>query len=429
MKVLIINWSWYPTGGDWTYIYNLIKLYEQNHVEVLHFSTKNSKNVASDFESYFADSVDYKAANGKKDLKTLLRVSRSSIVNEDAIRNLVRLLDDHPGIDVAHLHNINHHITPAVIPVLKKRNIKVIWSLHDYKILCPDSSFVSNGKVCENCFDKKFYHCTVQKCKKGSLGGSLLSTIEAYYYNKKKVYDQVDAFLCPSTFIKNKFIEFGYDPKRLHVTNLCYDISQLDAELMRIRDQAREGENHTDDRFILFIGRIEKIKGIFTLCEALKGTGIKLKIVGGGSDEKLLIDYLKERPDIPAEYLGFKDKQSVYKLTVQCDFLVCPSEWFENFPFSIIETFLMRKAVIGAEMGGIPELVIDDVTGALFPSGDVLELKKKIVYLWENPKKAAQLGRNAREHVEKLVDFPVHWQKISGILESLKPTRPDVPTS
>ena len=292
-----------------------------------------------------------------------------------------------------------------------------------------DSSFVSNGKVCENCFDKKFYHCTVQKCKKGSLGGSLLSTIEAYYYNKKKVYDQVDAFLCPSTFIKNKFIEFGYDPKRLHVTNLCYDIPQLDAELARIKDRLGEGETAGKDRFILFIGRIEKIKGIFTLCEALKDTGIKLKIVGGGSDEKLLNDYLKDRPDLPAEYLGFKDKQSVYELTTQCDFLVCPSEWFENFPFSIIETFLMRKAVIGAAMGGIPELVIDDVTGSLFPSGNVAELKKKIVHLWEDPKKTAQLGMNAREHVEKLVDFPVHWRKISGILESLKPVSPTAPVS
>ncbi len=429
MKVLIVNWSWYPTGGDWTYIHNLIKLYQQNQVEVLHFSTKNSKNVASDFESYFADSIDYKAANGKKDLKTLIRVSRSSIVNENAIQNLIRLLDDHPGIDVAHLHNINHHITPAIIPILKKRNIKVIWSLHDYKILCPDSSFVSNGKVCENCFDKKFYHCTVQKCKKGSLGGSLLSTIEAYYYNKKKVYDQVDAFLCPSTFIKNKFIQFGYDPQRLHVTNLCYDIDQLDTELVKIRERLGAEAGPAKDRFILFIGRIEKIEGIFTLCEALEGTGIKLKIVGGGSDEKLLIDYLKERPDLPAEYLGFKDKQSVYELTIQCDFLVCPSEWFENFPFSIIETFLMRRAVVGAAIGGIPELVIDGVTGSLFPSGNVAELKKKIVHLWEDPAETTRLGINARVHVEGLVDFRIHWQKISEILESLKPARSALPIS
>jgi len=420
MKVLIINWSWYPTGGDWTYIYNLIKLYQQNNVEVLHFSTKNIKNVESNYESYFVKSVDYKEANGKSDLKTLIGVARNSIVNEHAIRNLTRLLDDNPGIDVAHLHNINHHITPAIIPVLKKRNIRVIWSLHDYKILCPDSSFVSNGKICENCFNKKFYHCTLQKCKKGSLGGSMLATLEAYYYNKKKVYDQVDAFLCPSSFLKNKFIKFGYDSQKLHVSNLCYDIQQLDAELTKIKAQVAGGDQPGKERFILFIGRIEKIKGIFTLCEALKGTGIKLKIVGGGSDDVHLNEYLKSTTDLNIEYLGFKDKASVYELTVRCDFVVCPSEWFENFPFSIIETFLMKKPVVGAMMGGIPELVIDGVTGSLFQSGNSQELKKKIIELWEDRDKAVKMGINAREHVERLVSFEQHWQKLSQILRSVK---------
>lgn len=419
MKVLIVNWSWYPTGGDWTYIYNLINLYEQNGVEVLHFSTKNAKNVESRYKEYFADSVDYKAANRKKDLKNLITVSRNSIVNENAVRNLNRLLDDHPGIDVAHLHNINHHITPAVIPVLKKRNIRVVWSLHDYKILCPDSSFVSKDKVCENCFNKKFYHCTLQKCKKGSLAGSMLATIEAYYYSKKKVYDQVDAFLCPSSFIKNKFVEFGYDAKKLHVTNLCYDIKKLDDELTKMKGATAKEVIPAEDRFILFIGRIEKIKGIFTLCEALKGTGIKLKIVGGGSDELLLAEYLKNNPDLAIEYLGFKDKSSVYDLTVRSEFLICPSEWYENFPFSIIESFLMQKAVIGASIGGIPELVIDGVTGSIFPSGNTDELKKKIVDLWESPGKAEQMGINARKHVEALVSFEQHWAKISGIFRSL----------
>ena len=155
MKVLLVNWSWYPTGGDWTYINNLKTLYEKNGYEVISLSTLNEKNVDTDSSAYFTNSPDYKSLNKNKNLYNGLKAVKNSVVSFDALKTISQILEDH-DIKVAHLHNIHHYITPAIIWRLKRAGVKIIWSLHDYKIICPERTFVSNGKICEKCITGYF---------------------------------------------------------------------------------------------------------------------------------------------------------------------------------------------------------------------------------------------------------------------------------
>lgn len=411
-KILVASWAWRPVGGDWTYIENMNKLYESNGYEIIPFSTHNSQNLASglEFEDYFVNSYDFKVLNNNKNILNGIRAVKSSIVSNDALKKLKLLLDIY-DIKIAHLHNIHHYLTPAIISLLKEKRVKIIWTLHDYKILCPENSFVSNGKICEKCLNGSFYNCAINKCKKSSMLASTLATFEAYFYRVKKIYNLVDVFLCPSFFLYKKFIEAGFNSDKLVVSNLCYDISIIDNFIMKKIIKT----NVETKPYIIYVGRLEKIKGVETLIKAIKGTNVVIKIIGSGTAENELKSLI-DSSDSNIEFVGQMNKDEVFNLTMGSQFVVCPSEWFENFPFSIIESFLFSKPVVGADIGGIPELVINNVTGLLFESGNILQLREKLLSLWNNTSLIEEMGKNAREHAYNLVNFDDHWSKLSRVV-------------
>ncbi|MFM2359452.1 MAG: hypothetical protein RLY16_1445 [Bacteroidota bacterium] len=409
-KVLIVNWSWYPTGGDWTYIENVQKLYEANGYQVIPFSTLNDRNFETPFDKYFVKSYDYKVLNKNKNFTNGLRVLKSSIVSLDALQKLDKLLNEEQ-ISFAHLQNVHHYITPSIVEMLHKRGIKIIWTLHDFKIICPENSFISNGKICEKCIDGSFYHCATNTCKKKSFLASSLASFEAYYYHKKKTYTKVDKFLCPSNFLLNKFKEFGFKEEQLSLAHSCYDISLVDDYIKTHPMQPSK------EKYVLYIGRLEQIKGVHTLIEAVIDTPIQLKIIGTGSQEPCLKDKAAGHSNI--EFLGFKNKQEVFELTRNAAFVVCPSICYENLPFSVIETFLFSVPVIGAKIGGIPELVINEKTGLLFEAGNANHLCEKMRYLWNNESIATELGKNARKHAYEMVNYATHWKKIESIIQEI----------
>ena len=412
MKVLLVNWSWYPSGGDWTYIENVQKLYESKGYEIIPFSTHNKKNIPSVYSKYFVNTYDFKELNKHKSISNGIKALRTSVISKDALHKLDLLLNDH-DIRVAHLNNIHHYLTPAIIEKLHNRGVKIIWTLHDFKIICPENSFNSNGEVCEKCITGDFYHCAINLCKKKSFLASSLASFEAYYYHKKKIYDLVDYFLCPSQFLLNKFVEFGFQKSKMLVTNSCYDISVVDNF---IASRNITTKNYLVEKYVLYVGRLEEIKGVHILIEAVKDTNIRLKIVGTGKELNFLKKIASGHSNI--EFLGFKQKQDVFKLTMDALYVVCPSICYENLPFSIIESFLFSKPTIGSEIGGISELVIDGKTGLLFESENSAHLCEKMNYLWNNENIVHEFGKSARIHAENMVNYIHHWNHLNSVLQN-----------
>ena len=413
MKVLMASWSWEPVGGDWTYINNVKTLYEKNGYEVIPFSTYIEGK--SEKKDHFVKAYDYKSLNQNKGLVNGFKAIKNSVVSMEALKNIDRILDLH-DIKFAHLHIIHHWLTPAIIWKLKKRNIPVIWSLHEYKIICPEGTFVSGDKVCEKCKGGNFFHCALNRCKKGSLGSSLLASIDAYYYHRSGVYNKVDAYLCPSEFLQKKFIQYGFPSDKMQLSNLCYDIPVVD-DFITLNPNGQSKD--PSEKYILYVGRIETIKGIATLLKAVEGTEIRLKLAGTGAFSEEMQRMVSEKGMKNVEILGFQDKSSVFKLTMQCSFVVCPSEWYENYPYSVIESLLFSKPVIGANIGGIPELVVDGLTGYLHEPGNVIELREKILHLWHNEDLTKIMGRQAREHAYSRVNFEKHWKFLENIIDHL----------
>ncbi len=408
MNILMANWTWYPSGGDWTYIENLNHFYQAAGHKVIPFSMKDKRNFATPYERFFIENIDYKELNRNKSIGNALTTIRTTIWNKEA-RNKLRELLKEEKLDLAHFNNVHHYLTPAsIVPELKQHGVKMVWTLHDYVILCPNTTFVSNDKVCEKCLGGSFRHCITNKCKKGSTAASAVAALEAYANGFFDPYKDIDHFICPSAFLRDKFIQAGFPPEKFsHVPNL-FDFSTI--------DQAARGEAYRHDRrYVLYVGRIQTVKGVITLARAMKGQDADLLVVGDGEDVETLRQTIARFGLDNVKLMGKKPRTEVLAFMKGAEFSVVPSEWYENLPYSVVENLLLSKPVLGARIGGIPELVIDNETGRLFRSGDEADLSAKIMEMLAVPEKLREWGENARRHTMDMVSFERYGEALAPI--------------
>jgi len=224
------------------------------------------------------------------------------------------------------------------------------------------------------------------------------------------LFKHVDYFLCPSEFLYKKFYEFDFFRDKLRLTNLCFNFN---------REALTAQQKNDNEKYILYVGRLEKIKGVSTLFKAISGLDIPLKIVGGGNLLPEFQAHIKENNITNVQLLGHKTLPEVYNLITNAQFTVCPSEWYENYPFSVIEAMSFKKAIVGARIGGIPELIHDGETGLLFESFNADDLREKIVKLWNDDDMKKRFGENAYKFISNQVSYDRHYGILKDIYSNL----------
>lgn len=410
MNILVVNWAWYPTGGDWTYVENVVNIYRQQGHKVIPFSMKDERNLPTPYTEYFIENIDYKKVN-KNSISDGIKVVMKSIYSHEAMNKLAKLLED-VKIDFAHINVIHHYITPAILKILKQKNIPIIWTLHEYTPICPDSIFVSHGEVCERCFGGKFYNCITHSCKKGSYLASTVAALENYVHKYLNYYKYVDYYVCPSVFQYEKYKQFGFFNEKLVQLYHGYDYNEI--------EKAKLAPKQTEESYIVFVGRLEKIKGPKTLLKAMQGNpDIKLKVVGSGLQEDELKAFKEDNNLNNVTFLGKKSKQEVLQIINGAEFLICPSECYEVLGFTVVEAMAMNKPVIGAAIGGIPEMVINNFTGLLFEPGNVKQLTACIQLLFANKPLIEKMGNNAYQHISQLINNEQHFKGLQKLIPSL----------
>lgn len=402
MKILLINTFLYRRGGDCTYMFSLGELLKSKGHEVFYWGMKHQQNIIHEYEDYFPEYIDYVDMNANKNPINALKVLTRSIYSFESKKKLEKFLNIVKP-DIVHLNNIHSYLTPSIIDVIYKKNIPIIWTLHDYKLLCPDTHFLSNGKICEKCKGKKFYNCILNKCKKNSLSASLVATIEAYFHQLLKMYKKVDYLIAPSKFLKSKFIEFGLDKNKIKF-------------IRNFLPNFPERNIYNEKNYVLYFGGLSPWKGILTLIKAIKELKkLELLIAGAGTDEDSIEKNIKENSITNVHLLGYKSGSELNKIVSESMFIIVPSEWYENCPYSIMESMAIGKPVIGARIGGIPELIEDGKTGLLFKSGNVDDLKSKIEWLYKRPEKIKEFGKNAKIKAEKEFSSELYYKKIISL--------------
>lgn len=369
MKILLVNNFHYLRGGAERAYFDLGKLLEDRGEEVAYFSTINPRNKPSKFNSYFVRDYDLDKSYG---ILTRLKIAFRIIYNREASRKMKKIIKDFQP-DVVHLHNIYHHLSPSVLRVLKKYDIPVVMSLHDYKLVCPDYKMFRQGKICEQCLGGKFYNCLRHRCISGSWGKSLLLTLEAYIHSKLlKTYQRVDLFISPSHYLKDIFVRSGFKENKIKVL-----------PHFLFSEEWKEEEVESGGDYFLYFGRLSPEKGVDILIQALsQANNLELKIVGEGSERSNLESLVREKGlGGRVEFLGFKQGEGLKKIIQNAQAVVFPFVWAEVFGYTILESLALGVPVIASRAGAAPELVKDGENGFLFEQGNPEDLKKKMLTL------------------------------------------------
>lgn len=414
MKILQINKYFYLRGGAERYFFDLSEMLSKNGNEVIPFAMAASENHYSKYNRYFINKVNL----DKFSIKNIIKV----FYNYDAAIRLNKLIKEtHP--DVVHLHNIYHQLSPAIINVLKKHNIPIAQTIHDYKLICPNyklfnqnSPFIKGGQrgiFCRKCAGGKYYNCFKDKCVKKSYGKSFIAMAEAYLHNKiLHTYDKVDVFLAHTNFVKNILIEFGIAEERIKIITPLLNNS--------IISEKEKSPSFMDEKYLLFFGRLEYEKGIDVLLNALSlaSRELKIKIVGRGPYQEELKKKIKKlKLNEKVEMAGFKHGKELKHLINNGQAVIIPSICPETLCYSLLEAMAMGKIVIASRIGGMREIIQDGVNGFLFEAGNSNELAEKINNL--DKFDLNKIGRNAKNSVLKFNEEK-HYMEIMDVYDNLK---------
>lgn len=428
MKILLINNFYYNRGGDCTYLFSLRDILQEHGHKVCVFSMHHPLSFKSEFSQYFVSYINYEEELKSTSLLGGLKVLKRTIYSTEAKKKIEELIKvERP--DIAHVQNIHHHITPSIFSVLKEHNVPIIWTLHDYTVICPNTSFLCRGEVCERCKKRKYFWPLIVRCKKDSFLASMMAAMEGTIHRVMKWYQPVDYYIAPSRFLQNKFIEYGTEKEKIVQLNNFSCFIDCNNNLDTGKD--------LKENYFMYLGRLSVEKGVKTLIDASirifskesagngDGGNYKLKIVGDGPLKSAMKSYVKSRGvEDRIEFVGHKTHENAMKILKHCKFLVLPSRTYENFPYSVLEAFAMGKPVVGSRIGGIPELVKNWDTGLLFEPGNDEMLALKISFLIKHPEKTAAMGENAKKYNSGEISPRNHYLRLMEIysraLNSLK---------
>lgn len=373
-KILISNKFYYNRGGDCVASLSLEKLLREKGHPVAFFSMKHPLNFTSEWESFFIPSINF-SGNIKEKIKATNRIFYSQTVK----KNFLRLIDEFKP-DIVHLNNIHSYISPYIGEIAHKKGIKVIWSLHDYKLVCPTYLCLRNGKTCDLCIKRGPFNVLTNKCMKNSLSASILAYLEAIVWNKKRLAKNTNKFIAPSNFMKEKMILGGFPSNKLHT-------------LPHFTNRQFTPAHQTKQNYYCFVGRLSEEKGLKTLINVAKQLPYKLIVIGTGP----LKDSFNLNNKTNIEFVGFKEWDEIQSIIKNAKFLVSPSECFEVFGLSNIEAQCLGTPVLGANIGGIPEVIEEHQNGLLFESGNSDDLKEKIELMFRTPFDYTTISQKARE--------------------------------
>ncbi len=399
MKVLLVNKFHWPKGGSEKYYFELGELLKQHGHEVAYFSMEDEKNISTGDKEYFVPKFDL---NNSSKLKAL-----DVIYNKKNQKIMEYALDDFKP-DIVHLNNFQRQLSASIIKPCVDRNIPIVFTAHDVQAICPAITMMDNDKnPCELCIGGRYINCIKKSCNKGSKLKSILGALEGYYYRKNKIYtDKISYIITPSEFYRKKFIEDGVNENKIKAIHNSIIMGDYNVKV-------------EDEGYALYFGRLSKEKGILNLINAFKkckkGT---LYIAGEGPEKDRIENIIKENKlEKRVKLLGFLNKEEMTEVTRKCKFVVVPSIWYENCPYSVLETLAIGKPVIGSNMGGIPELVSDNENGYIYDT--IEELTEKMNMLFSDEEIVKKFSKKSKELAKEKYDREVYYSELKNIYDKV----------
>jgi glycosyltransferase involved in cell wall biosynthesis len=401
VQVLLANKFLFEKGGAEKSLFETARLLEAHGHQTRFFAMQHARNRPCADARHFVSEVDYEDSS----LRMRLKAGARMLYSLEAARKLGGLLDG-SRIDIAHLNNIYHQLSPSILRTLHRRGVPMVMSLRDYKVVCGSYQMLAQDRPCEACRGGRHLQASLKRCVKDSLAASVLTTVEMTLHHRiLGLYGLVDLFISPSAFLKDKVREMGFPGEVVHLPNFVGGLAEVAPQYGSARAR------------LVYSGRLGREKGLATLMRAVKGLPLRLEIIGEGPMREPLEALARQESIANVEFTGYLSGAPLQDHVRAATAVVVPSQWYENNPRSVIEAFALGKPVIGARIGGIPELVRHGDTGLTFTPGDVQALRGCIDELLAHPTRAADMGRRGRHLVETELSPERHYAGLMQVYE------------
>lgn len=320
-----------------------------------------------------------------------------------AIRQILQ--QDRPQL--AHFTNTFPLISPAAYYVCRRAGIPVVQNVQNFRLLCPSPYLLRNGHICEECLGKTPpWPSVLHACYRDSrVQTAVLATMLSLHQFFRTWQRQVDVYVAASESSRQKFVQGGLPEEKIVVKpNFVYP------------DPGMRETGGGD--YVLFVGRLSAEKGLRTLLKTWHHLpGVPLKIVGDGPLREEIVSTVRRDGLETIECLGRRSNRDVLALMKKARFLVFPSEWYEGFPMTLVESFACGLPVIASYLGAMAEVIEDDRTGLFFSPGDPHDLANKVEWLWSRPKEAERMGQEARARFEAKYTAEQNYRMLMEIYE------------
>lgn len=383
--LLSINNYYYRRGGAEVVFLEHNRLFEAIDWQVVPFSMQHAKNLPSQWSPYFIDEIEFgQNYSALQKARNALKITYST-----EARTKLRALLQQVRPDVAHAHNVYHHISPSFFSLLKAEGIPTVLTLHDLKLACPAYKMLTHDGICERCKGGALWNVISNKCVKNSTMLSAVIFMESMTQRLLGSYAKnVDKFVVPSRFYLEKLVEWGWSRERfVHIPNFV--------------DVTTHIPDPNVGKAFIFFGRLGPEKGLKTLIAAAAKAKQPVWIVGTGPEEDAL-KKLATDTGADVQFFGYKTGHDLHELIRRSRAMVLPSEWYENAPMSIMESYALGRPAIGANIGGIPELIRIGETGDVFESGNAEALAEAMSLFAAYPdSQIAAMGQSGRIWMEQ----------------------------
>jgi len=385
MKILTVhNYYQQPGGEDEVFEAETELLREKGH-EIIHYIDSNKRIEKMSRVSTAVNTLWSKNAKGK--MTKLLKSAKP---------------------DIVHFHNTFLLTSPSAYYACNEAQVPVVQSLHNPRLLCPSANLYRDGSVCEDCVGKTIpLPGVMHGCYRNSRTQTAVVAAMLTLHRWLKTWrDKVDAYIVFTEFYKNKFIEGGLPSEKIF----------LKPHFISPDPHCRGGG---PGEYALFIGRLDREKGIPTLLEAWQDVGeVPLKIRGDGDLLEFVEDTIGKNSLHSIDIVGRLSSEELFNLIKNARFLVWPSEgYYETFGLVAIEAFACGVPVIASRIGTLAENVKDGYTGLHFNPGDAKDLCSKVKWAWDNPEKMMEMGKNARNEYESKYTPEKNYQMLLEIYE------------
>jgi glycosyltransferase involved in cell wall biosynthesis len=401
VKIVQANKYHFVKGGAERYYLDLSEGLAQRGHLVMPFAMKHARNEPSPYDRYFVPEVDY---HGSLSLGEKIQAARDSIYSRTTVEKMKALIADEAP-QIVHMHNIYHQLSPSLVHACADEGVPMVQTLHDYKLVCPGYLLMTGGKICERCIGKNYFNAVKHKCLMNSTAASIVGYLEATFHEYKKTYSKIDYYLCPSEFLKRKVAEFGVPEEKLIHFPYFLPIDAYEP-------------NYGPSNYFIYLGRLSREKGILTLLKAvqlMKGTRLKCRILGEGPLEAQLKAQAEEWGLENIEFSGFLQGNALQTLIREAAFTVVPSEWYENLPFAVLESFALGTPVVGSKIGGIPEMVLHEQTGLTYTPRQPHELAAALDWMESHSDSVVEMGREARKLIEERYAPEAHLERMEEL--------------